>query len=56
MSDTKMEKAGRLSKKLDWKVRIENDNSSQILIKKQQICNLVKAVIEGFKVEIIEKN
>ena len=55
MSDTKMKKAGRLSQKLDWKVGIENDNSDQILIKKQQICNLGKTVIEGSKVEIVEK-
>ena len=31
--DTKIEKAGRLSRKLDWKVDVENDNSNQVFIK-----------------------
>jgi len=32
---TKMEKADRLSRRLDWKEGTENDNNSQILIKDQ---------------------
>ena len=32
---TKMGKADRLSKRPDWKVRIENDNNNQTLIKEQ---------------------
>jgi len=31
--DTKIEKADRLSRRLDWKEEIENDNDNQILIK-----------------------
>ena len=30
-----MEKADRLSRKLDWKVGVENDNNIQVLIKDQ---------------------
>ena len=30
---TKMEKADGLSRRLDWKVRVEKDNDNQILIK-----------------------
>ena len=44
-----------LSRKLDWKVGTENDNSNQILIKKQWIHSLTEVVIEGSEVEILEK-
>ena len=33
---------------------MENDNSNQILIKKQQINRLEEVVIEGLKVDIVE--
>ena len=52
---TKIERADRLSRRPDWKVETENDNSNQILIKEQQIYNLVQVVIEGPKVDIVEK-
>jgi len=32
---TKMEKADRLSRRLDWKVGVENNNNNQTLIKEQ---------------------
>jgi len=50
-----MGKADRLSRRLDWKVETENDNNNQILIKEQWICSLAEVVIEGPKVEIVEK-
>ena len=53
--DTKMEKADRLSRRLDWKVGTENDNNNQILIKEQWICSLAEVVIEGPEVKIVEK-
>ena len=53
--EAKMGKADELSRRLDWKVGIENDNSNQVLVKNQQICNLSKVVIEGPEVEIVEK-
>jgi len=52
---TKMGKADGLSRRLDWKVGTENDNSNQILIKNQWICSLSEVVIEGLEVEIVEK-
>ena len=52
---TKIGKADRLSKKPDWKVRIENDNNNQTLIKEQWIHSLVEVVIKGPNVEIVEK-
>jgi len=50
-----MGKVDRLSKRPDWKVEIENNNSNQILIKEQWIHNLVEVVIEEPKVNIVEK-
>ena len=52
---TKMGKTDKLSRTLDQKVGIENDNNNQTLIKKQQIYNLVKVVIEEQETEIVEK-
>ena len=34
---------------------VEKDNENQTLIKEQWICNLTKVVIEGPKVDILEK-
>ena len=53
--DIKIEKADRLSRRLDWKVETENDNNNQTLIKEQWIHSLAEVVIEGPKVEIVEK-
>jgi len=50
-----MEKADRLSRRLDWKKETENDNNNQILIKNQWIYSLGKIVIEGLEVDILEK-
>jgi len=51
----KMGKADRLSRRLDWKVRIENDNNNQIFIKDNWIHSLQEVVIEGPEVDILEK-
>jgi len=53
--DTKMEKADGLSRRLNWKVGVENDNDNQTLIKKQWIHSLTEVVIEGPEVDIEEK-
>ena len=50
-----MEKADRVSRRLDWKVRVEKYNESQTLIKEQWIHNLSEVVIEGLEVDIVEK-
>jgi len=50
--ETKIGKADRLSRKLDYKLEIENDNN-QTLIKEQWIHSL--AEIEGPEVDIVEK-
>ena len=48
-----MERADRLSKRLDQKVEIEKDNNNQIFIKDCQLCSLLEVIIEGPKVEIV---
>ena len=43
-----------LSRKLDLKVRIENNNENQKLIKEKQICSLIKVIVERLEVNIVE--
>jgi len=50
-----MGKADGLSRRSDWKVGIENDNSNQVFIKDHWICNLYEVVVEGPEVDIVEK-
>ncbi len=50
-----MRKADRLSKRLNWKVGIEKDNENQVFIKDYWLHSLYEVVIEGPKVEILEK-
>ena len=52
---TKIEKADRLSRRLDWKVGVEKDNEDQVFIKDNWIYSLQEVVIEGSEVELLEK-
>jgi len=52
---TKMRKADRLSRRLDWKVGVEKDNDNQVFIKDYWLHSLQKVVIEGPEVDIVEK-
>jgi len=52
---TKMGKADGLSRRLDWKVGVGNDNNNQIFIKDNWICSLEEVVIEGPEVDIVKK-
>jgi len=52
---TRMGKADRLSRRLDWKIGVEKDNEDQVFIKDNWIRNLQEVVIEGLEVEILEK-
>ena len=52
---TKMGKADGLSRRPDWKVGIDRDNEDQVLIKDNWIRSLGEVIIEGPKVEIVEK-
>ena len=50
--ETKMGKVNGLSRRLDWKVGVENYNNNQIL-KEQWIFSLTEVVIEKPEVEIL---
>ena len=52
---TRMGKADRLSKRLDWKVCVEKDNENQVFIKDNWIRSLQEVVIEEPEVGILEK-
>jgi len=55
MPGTKMRKVDGLSRRLDWKVGVEKNNENQVFIKDNWICSLQEVVIEGPKVELLEK-
>jgi len=48
MSETRMEKADSLSRRLDWKVGVENDNENQNLIKKEYVREIIEIVVECY--------
>ena len=50
-----MGKADGLSRRLDWKVGVDKDNKNQVFIKDHWVRSLEEVVIEGPKVEIVEK-
>ena len=52
---TKIEKADKLSRRPDWKIGVENNNSNQVFIKDHWIHNLYKVVVEEPEVDIVEK-
>jgi len=55
VSGTRMGKADGLSRRSDWKVGVERDNEDQVLIKNNWIHSLQEVIIEGPKVEMLEK-
>jgi len=44
-----------LNRRLNWKIRVENDNKNQKLIKKEWIWKLVEVIVEELERDIIEK-
>jgi len=55
VAGTKMEKADGLSRRLDWKIRVDKDNSNQVFIKNNWIRNMYEVVVEGPEVDLLEK-
>jgi len=51
----KMEKADELSRRLDWKVGVDKNNKNQVFIKDNWICSIYEVVVEGPKVDMLEK-
>ena len=50
-----MGKMDGLSRQVDWKIGVKNDNDNQIFIKDNWIRSLQEVVIGGSEVEILEK-
>ena len=50
-----MGKMDELSRRPDWKIGVDKDNENQVFIKDNWIRKLQEVVIEGPKVDIIEK-
>jgi len=50
-----MGKADGLSRRADWKVGTDKDNSDQVFIKDDWIRSMYEIVVEGPEVEIVEK-
>jgi len=55
MLKTRMGKANSLSRRLDWKVVIENDNENQKLVKEGWIRGIIEVVVEGLETRLLEK-
>ena len=51
----RMGKADRLSRRSDWKIGVDKDNENQVVVKDSWLCRLEEVIIEGLKVEILEK-
>ena len=54
VSKTRIEKVNELSRKLNLKVGIENNNENQKLIKEEWICSLVIVIVEELELNIVE--
>ena len=50
-----MGKADGISRRPDWKIGVDKNNENQVIIKDNWMHNLQEVVIEGPKVDIIEK-
>ena len=55
MVGTKMEKADGLSRRLDWKIGVDQDNENQIFIKDNWIHSMYEVVVKGPEVDLLEK-
>jgi len=52
---TRIGKADRLSRRPDWKVGVDKDNKNQVIIKDNWLHRIEEVIIEGPKVDIVEK-
>jgi len=50
-----MRKADGLSRRLDWKIRVDKDNKNQVVVKDSWVCRLEEVIIKGPEVEVVEK-
>jgi len=55
VAGTKMGKADGLSRRSDWKIGVDKDNSNQVFIKDNWICSIYEVVVEEPEVDLLEK-
>jgi len=55
VAGAKMGKVDGLNQRADWKIGTDKDNENQIFIKDYWICNIYEVVVEGPKVDLLEK-
>jgi len=53
--ETRMGMVDSLSRRLDWKVGVENDNKNQKLIKEEWIRGIMEVVVKGPEMMQLEK-
>ena len=53
--ESKMGKADGLSRRVDWKIGVDKDNKNQVFIKDNWIHSMYEVVVEGLKVNLLEK-
>ena len=54
VAGSKMGKADRLSRRVDWKVGVDKDNENQTFIKDRWIRNMYEVVVEGPEIALVE--
>jgi len=55
VAGARLGKADRLSRRADWKIRVDRDNDNQIFIKDNWIHSMYEVVVEGPEVDLLEK-
>ena len=55
VSESKMRKVDGLSRRSDWKVKVDKDNENQIVVKDSWLRRLEEVIIEESEVEVLEK-
>ena len=52
---TRIKKVDGLSRKPDWKIRVDKDNENQVVVKDNWLHRLEEVVIDGPEIDIVEK-
>jgi len=55
VAGSKMGKADRLSRRVDWKIGVDKDNENQVFIKDNWIHSMYEIVVEGPEEDLVEK-
>jgi len=52
---TRIRKVDGLSRRLDWKIRVDKDNENQVVVKDNWLHRLEEVVINRPEIDIVEK-